>query len=309
LADFMLSRRKFLMASAAAGLLPLRETFALTPGEPSRTARGAALHRAAHQLLENPRVFDDPLALRIFGAEGVRWLGNNLDLYRSPGARGMRAFLVMRSRYAEDELAQAYARGVRQYVVLGAGLDTFAYRNPHRGLKVFEVDHPSTQAWKRERLHAQAIDIPRSTVFAPVDFETQTLADGLKAAGFRGDRPAFFSWLGVTIYLTPPAVEGTLRYIAALPAGSQVVFDFSPPPSTLSESELRSHEIWAARTMRAGEPWIGYMHPAALQEQMRAGGFRSARVLGAGEMNQRYFDGRSDGFRVYGSGRMMAAQV
>jgi len=290
-------------------LLPLRDAIALTPGEPSRTARGAALQRAAHQLLEAPQVFEDPLALRIFGAPGVRWLGENLDRYRTPGSRGMRAFLVMRSRYAEDELARAYARGVRQYVVLGAGLDTFACRNPHRRLQVFEVDHPSTQAWKREQLRAQSIDIPQSTVFAPVDFETQTLAGGLKAAGFRADRPAFFSWLGVTIYLSREAVEGTLRYIAARPAGSQVVFDFAPPLSTLGESERRSHEASAARVARAGEPWIGYFQPAALAEQMRASGFSAAQALGIGEMNARYFDGRTDGFRLYGSGRMMTAQV
>src|SRR6185295_8012621 len=115
--------------------LPLQNALALTPGEPSRTARGAALHRAAHQLLEVPPVFEDPLALRIFGAEGVSWLGRNLDRYRSNSSRAMRAFLVMRSRYAEDELAQAVARGVDQYVVLGAGLDTFACRNPHRALR------------------------------------------------------------------------------------------------------------------------------------------------------------------------------
>ena len=196
----MVSRRSFIGSSVLlSGFFFPGISRALVAGEPSRTARGAALQRAAHQILETPHVFDDPLALRIFGAEGVAWLGRNLENYRSAASRSMRAFLVVRSRYAEDELARAYARGVRQYVVLGAGLDTFAYRNPHRRLKVFEVDHPSTQAWKRSRLQEQSIDIPRSLTFAPVDFETQTLASGLRAAGFRADRPAFFSWLGVTI--------------------------------------------------------------------------------------------------------------
>jgi methyltransferase (TIGR00027 family) len=305
----LFSRRNFLAWGAAAGLSPLRDAFALQPGEPSRTARGAALQRAAHQLLEVPRVFDDPLALRIFGAQGVAWLGRNLESYRTAGSRSMRAFLVMRSRFAEDELARAYARGVRQYVVLGAGLDTFAYRNPHRGLRVFEVDHPSTQAWKRSRLAEQSIDVPRSMRFAPVDFETQTLAGGLKAAGFRADRPAFFSWLGVTIYLSKPAVAGTLRYIASRPRGSQVVFDFSPPLSELGDAERRGHERSAANVARSGEPWIGYFSPDALAEEMRADGFSSAQALGSGEMNQRYFRGRTDGFRVHGSGRIMAAQV
>lgn len=307
----MISRRNFLGGAALSGLAAFspRSVFALAPGEPSRTARGAALQRAAHQLLEVPAVFDDPLALRIFGAEGVRWLGANLDTYRSARSRAMRAFLVMRSRYAEDELALAYARGVRQYVVLGAGLDTFAYRNPHQHLKVFEVDHPSTQAWKRGRLREQAIEVPASTVFAPVDFETQTLAAGLRAAGFRADRPAFFSWLGVTIYLSPEAVAGTLRYIAARPAGSQVVFDFAPPPSTLGDAERRSHDAMAASVARGGEPWIGYFHPVQFTEELRSGGFSRAQALGSEDMNGRYFAGRADGFRLYGSGRMMSASV
>jgi methyltransferase (TIGR00027 family) len=306
------SRRRFLRDGAlAAGFcaFPFHRALALQAGEPSRTARAAAMQRAAHQLLESPRVFDDPIALRVFGAEGVRWLGNNLDRYRTVGSRAMRAFLVMRSRYAEDQLAQAYARGVRQYVVLGAGLDTYAYRNPHRGLKVFEVDHPDTQAWKRGRLAAQAIDIPRTTVYAPVDFERQTLAQGLKAAGFRADRPAFFSWLGVTIYLTPEAVAGTLAYVAARPAGSQVVFDFAPPPETLPLDERRRHFRSSASVARTGEPWIGYYRPDALTRQLRDAGFSSAVALASNDMNTRYFDGRTDGFRVYGSGRMMTAQV
>jgi methyltransferase (TIGR00027 family) len=142
-----------------------------------------------------------------------------------------------------------------------------------------------------------------------VDFETQTLAAGLKAAGFRADRPAFFSWLGVTIYLSKAAVAATLRYIAARPAGSQVVFDFSPPPLALEAYERRGHLRAAARVARSGEPWIGYFQPAPFAEELRATGFSAAQVLGAEEMNRRYFQHRADGFRVYGSGRMMTAQV
>jgi methyltransferase (TIGR00027 family) len=305
----LVSRRGFLGWSAGESLFPLREALARAPGEPSRTARGVALQRAAHQLLETPLVFEDPLALRMFGAQGVRWLGRNLDRYRTPRSRAMRAFLVMRSRFAEDELARAHARGVRQYVVLGAGLDTFAYRNPHRRLKVFEVDHPATQAWKRGRLREQAIGIPASAAYAPVDFEKQSLAAGLEAAGFRADRPAFFSWLGVTIYLSADAVARTLRTIAAAAKGSQVVFDFSPPPAVFDAGERRSHDAAAARVARSGEPWIGYYLPEALAADLRAAGYSSTQVLGASELNARYFDGRPDGFRVHGSGRMMSAQV
>jgi len=251
----MLDRRRFLGWSAASlGLLPWPGVFALEAGQPSRTARGAAMQRAAHQLLEKPPVFEDPIALRIFGDEGTAWLDRNLERYRSERSRAMRAFLVMRSRYAEDRLADAVARGVRQYVVLGAGLDTFACRNPHRGLRVFEVDHPLTQAWKRDRLRAQAIAVPESAIFAPVDFERQALAEGLAAAGFRADQPAFFSWLGVVIYLSRDAVAGTLRTVAACARGSEVVFDFSPPPDELDSAERSRHVALASRVAGIGEP-------------------------------------------------------
>ena len=306
----MFTRRRFLNSSVLlSSLFFSRPGKALEPGQPSSTARGAALQRAVHQLLETPRVFEDPIALRIFGAPTVRWLGQNLDLYRRAGSRAMRAFLAMRSRYAEDQLALAVGRGVRQYVVLGAGLDTFAYRNPHRRLRVFEVDHPSTQGWKRSRLAEQSIEVPRSLSFAPVDFETQTLAAGLKAAGFRADQPAYFSWLGVVIYLSKPTVAETLRAIAAGVKGSQVVFDFAPPSESIGEYERASRAVSAARVAKAGEPWINYYHPGPFVDELRASGFASAHYVGSSEMNARYFDGRSDGFRLYGSGRMMAAQV
>src|SRR5271168_1087136 len=173
-------------------------------GKFSRTARRVAIRRAAHQLLDHPRVLDDPLALRIIGLEAAEELRTNPKEHHA-FARAFRAFMAARSRYAEDELARAVAHGVRQYVVLGAGLDTFAYRNPHAGLRVFEVDHPATQAWKREQLQAGEIAIPASLTFVPIDFERQTLAAGLDQAGFDTRAAAFFSWLGVTPYLTREA--------------------------------------------------------------------------------------------------------
>src|SRR4029077_12503452 len=141
---------------------------------PSKTAFRVALRRAAHQILDDPKVFADPLALSIVGASAEELRSNPNS--QSGIARGMRAFMAVRSRYAEDGLAAAFRDGTRQYVVLGAGLDTFAYRNPYPGLRVFEVDFPSTQAWKRGRLEAEKIPIPESMTFAPIDFESQTLA-------------------------------------------------------------------------------------------------------------------------------------
>src|SRR5208337_2845591 len=152
-------------------------------GKFSRTAQRVAIRRAAHQLLDHPRVLDDPLALRIIGSEAEEVLRS--DPKESHAfSRAFRAFMAARSRYAEDELAHAVAHGVRQYVVLGAGLDTFAYRNPYPELRVFEVDHPATQAWKREQLEAAGIAVPASLTFVPIDFERQTLVDGLTRAGF-----------------------------------------------------------------------------------------------------------------------------
>jgi methyltransferase (TIGR00027 family) len=216
-------------------------------GNFSRTAQRVAIRRAAHQLLDQPRVLDDPLALRIIGAEAAAALRTNPKEHHA-FARAFRAFMAARSRYAEDELARAVASGVRQYVVLGAGLDTFAYRNPHDGLRVFEVDHPATQAWKRERLQAAGIAVPSSLTFVPIDFERQTLADGLERAGFDHRIAAFFSWLGVTPYLTREACMSTLSLIAKMPASSGVVFDFAIDPSLLSADNER---LW----MRFPNAW------------------------------------------------------
>lgn len=308
----MISRRKFLgrvALAAAFGSMPFRRALALEAGQPSRTALGAARYRALHQLTENPQVFDDPLALRILGAQAEIQLRSDAARGLIDGSSALRAFIAMRSRYAEDRLAAAYARGVRQYVVLGAGLDTFAYRNRFSGLQVFEVDYPATQAWKRERLQQAGIAIPESLVFTPVDFEKQTLADGLRAAGLRAGQPAFLSMLGVTIYLTHGATMGTMRFAASLPAGSEIVFDFSPPPASLGDAERASHLRSAAQVAAIGEPWIGYFEPDGLARELRALGFRRATVLGSDEANERYFGNRRDGFRLYGSGRMMAAEV
>jgi methyltransferase (TIGR00027 family) len=202
-------------------------------GKPSRTALRVALRRAAHQILDRPLILDDPLAVRIIGSEEASKLPGDSES-EDAATRGMRAFMAVRSRFAEDELAAAVAGATKQYVVLGAGLDTFACRNPHAGLRVFEVDHPATQQWKRELLQRAGIGIPAETVFVPVDFERETLSTGLERSGFRLDAPAFFSWLGIVPYLSERAFEDTLNFIAALPKPSGVVFDYAVTKSALS---------------------------------------------------------------------------
>src|SRR6476661_6883364 len=193
-------------------------------GQPSQTALGAAAHRAVHQTLEGGVIFADPFALQILSDDTRARLP---DMANDPAHLPMRLFVAARSRFSEDTLAACVARGVRQIVVLGAGLDTFSLRNPHaaQGVRVFEVDYPATQDWKRERLKQAGLGVPSSLTFAPIDFERQSLADGLNAAGFQADRPAFFQWLGVVPYLTADAISATLDFIAGVPQ-SEVVFDY-----------------------------------------------------------------------------------
>jgi methyltransferase (TIGR00027 family) len=278
-------------------------------GQPSATALGAAKHRAAHQFLDIPKILDDPLALRIIGTNAESALRTNLWWYKLN--RSMRAFIALRSRYAEDELARAIQRGVRQYVILGAGLDTFAYRNPYpeSRLRVFEVDHPATQSWKRVRLREEDIAIPASLTFTPVDFERQTLADGLNRAGFRAEESAFFSLLGVVMYLTKAAAMETFKFVASLPAGSEIVFDYSILPSMLNESQRLAHEFRAKLVADSGEPWITFFDPSSLASDLRGLGFKNVEDFGPEEANSRYFNNRKDSLRISGSGHLMKARL
>jgi methyltransferase (TIGR00027 family) len=260
-------------------------------GKPSRTAWAAAAHRAAHQVLEQGRIFADPLALRILGGEAEAVVD---DAKAQPSKRRMRLFVAIRTRFAEDAMAVAIGRGVRQVVVLGAGLDTYAYRNVHPGgLRLFEVDHPATQAWKRERLRNAAIQEPNSLTFAPIDFEFQTLAQGLASVGFDTTRRTFFTWLGVVPYLTEEAVWSTLGFIASLPNGAHVVFDYSDPPDTLSSDLRAMHDLRAQRVKTIGEPWLTYFETVKLRTSLAALGFSDIEDLGPGEIARRYFPNRT----------------
>jgi methyltransferase (TIGR00027 family) len=275
----------------------------------SRTAERVAIRRAAHQLLDHPRVLEDPLALRIIGAEAAGALQSNPKEHHA-FSRAFRAFMAARSRFAEDELARAFAHGVRQYVVLGAGLDTFAYRNPHPGLHVFEVDHSATQEWKRDQVQAAGIAIPPSLTFVAVDFERQTLADRLWQSGFKADEPAFFSWLGVTPYLTRDACTLTLSLIAKMPAGSGVVFDFAVDRELLNPGQRIAFDALSKRVARYGEPFQLFFDPSKLQQELKSLGFNRTELLQGKELNARYFKDRKDGLLVRGGvGHLMAAWV
>jgi methyltransferase (TIGR00027 family) len=279
--------------------------------QPSLTAQRVAFARAAHQLYDHPKILDDPLALQIIGAGGAAGIRAHRARFDFTLARYLRAFVVARSRIAEDALAAAVARGVRQYVILGAGLDTFAYRNPYPAalLRVFEVDHPATQAWKQRSLSEAAIAAPESLTFVPIDFETETLAARLAEAGLRTDAPAAFSWLGVTVYLSHDAIRDTLRYVAtALPRGSGIVFDYAVPLSAVSLLRRLTVRLLMHRVAAAGEPWKTFFDPQTLAAELRTLGFAQVEDFGPDELNARFFKGRADGLEVGRLGHVMSAR-
>jgi len=280
-------------------------------GKPSATAYRVALRRAAHQLVDSPKILDDPLALRIIGPEAEGKLKAGLGREQKRGARALRVFMAVRSRYAEDEWVAALAKGVRQFVVLGAGLDTSVYRHAHReaGVRTFEVDFPATQDWKRRRLAAAGITIPSELTFVPVDFETQTLASQLALAGFNDRHPAFISWLGVTMYLTRDALFSTLKLIAGLPSPSTVVFDYGISPAALSLMDKFIHWMMARRVARVGEPWKTMFRPEELKAELRALGYREVFDAGPKELNDRYCLRRADGLKVRALGHLMKAST
>lgn len=276
---------------------------------PSRTAYRVALQRAAHQLLDSPKVLDDQLAVRLVSeaAEEIRTgrgrLGSRLG-------KGLRAFLVARSRFAEEMLAQAIVNGVEQYLILGAGLDTSPYRGiaAKTGIRVFEVDHPATQAWKKEKLLKAGIAIPDYVRHVPVDFEKQNLTAELASAGFLATQKTFASWLGVVPYLTREAASNTLRFLASFPPASGVVFDYAVTISSLSWLERIAVKALARRVARAGEPFRLYFEPQELEQFLQGHGFTRIEQLASPQINDRYFNSRDDGLRVMGNaGRIVAA--
>ena len=277
--------------------------------QPSRTAQGAAMHRAAHQLVDQPPVFADPLALRIIGEGAATELREGRDVRAMTQSTGLRAFIATRSRFTEDCLSEAMARGVRQYVLLGAGLDTFAYRAPREGLHVYEVDHPATQSWKRQRLADVSIAAPDWVTYAPVDFERETLRDGLARAGFDFAKPAVFAWLGVTPYLTRDAVMSTLAFVASLAKGSEVAFDYAEPTESHDAQQREHFEAMATRVAASGEPFRSFFEPRSLARNVKAIGFSFVEDLDAAALNARYFHGRADGLSLRGRAHLLHARV
>ena len=253
--------------------------------EPSRTARGAAGHRAAHQVMEQGAIFRDPFARRILSADDLAAADTRAT---DPNRKPMRFFLAARSRFAEDALMRAVGAGIRHVVVLGAGLDTFALRNPSPDVAVFEVDHPATQAWKRERLAAAGIAVPETLHFVPVDFEKHSLSERLEQSGLAMDVPAFFLWLGVVPYLTREAVFAVLRLVAGR-RNSEIVFDYGVPMEGHPQEARTRVEAFANRVAQLGEPLLTFFTPQEIHSRLRALGFSVIEDLSFADLAARYF--------------------
>jgi methyltransferase (TIGR00027 family) len=229
---------------------------------PSQTALTAAAARAAHLIVDDPPViFADTLAMILLADKAETFVGYHRAHGEHPVLSSARAQVACRSRYTEERLAAAVESGITQYVLLGAGLDTFAYRSALAGrVRVFEVDHPATQRWKRDQLAAAAIDLPACLTFVPVDLEHGLLRSELVRAGFDPASPAFVSWLGVTMYLTESAIAGTLGEIGGLAPGTQIVADYMLPATLRDEAGvLKNSQMFHHRP--AGHRRRGHLAP------------------------------------------------
>jgi len=291
---------------------------------PSHTALGAALLRAAHLVLDDAsRVFVDTLALSLCGAREPSRLQTMLGELHHEAAqlvgpahaltvvRAVQAAVLVRSRYTEECVEAALTQGVTQYVILGAGLDTFAYRRPELldRLRVFEVDHPAMQQWKRDRLREIEIAIPAALTFVPVDFEHQSLMAALQAGGYRVDERAAFSCLGVSQYLQAAALQSTVTQLATAAPGSFLILGYLVPEALLDAENRRVRTFLNGLTATRGEPIVTDFVPAVLSRLLESVGFTCVGDLGAEGELAHYLAGRTDGLRHPQTHRLVHAWV
>jgi methyltransferase (TIGR00027 family) len=278
-------------------------------GQPSQTMLQTALLRAAHQLLDAPRIFDDPIAVDLVPEASREAILREELKYRTPVLSARRAGVVLRSRFAEDRLAAAAARGVRQYVIAAAGLDTFPWRQPSfaREMRIFVTDLPESLAVLQDCVGRRRLPQPANLAYVPIDLEHKELLEPLVAAGFHPQLPTFCSALGITQFLTPDAVDALLTFAARRAKGSEIVFSFTPPDDELGERELSGVRESQGRTRGYGEPWLTRPRPGELTARLRQLGYSDIELLTPDLANQRYFQRRSDGLASTPSGQMMAA--
>lgn len=270
------------------------------------------MRRAAHQLHDaKPLVFEDPFAVPILPPDVRLELQRTPAASRKPFSAALRAFMVCRARFAEDVLATGVREhSVRQALILGAGLDTFAFRNPNPNVHVFEVDHPATQSWKRELLATSKLPVPATLTHVPVDFETQSLREQLLHAGFDFTIPTATAWLGVVPYLSPEAFAATARVLGRLPIGSSLVFDYSLPREALPPVEQLMLDSLSARVAQAGEPFQLFFTPQSLADDLQSYDLTVVEDLDSNALNTRYLADRPDGLHLRGkAGRLCHAEV
>jgi methyltransferase (TIGR00027 family) len=258
----------------------------------SRTALAAAHMRAAHQLLDaRPLLLDDPVAVPLLGRQAAQAIRDGAASQQTPWARALRSHVLLRSVFAEERLAAAVGRGVAQFVVLGAGFDTFFLRQPPwaRALRVFEMDHPATQELKWEYLARAGLEPPPNATLAPVDLEREPLVDGCARHGVSLTQPTLFSWLGVTMYLPESAIDSVLRSVARFPLGSELVLTFLQPADSAGEESSRAQRHLAERVAGAGEPFVTRFEPVEVEARLRAAGFSGVEFLSPEEAEARYY--------------------
>jgi methyltransferase (TIGR00027 family) len=264
----------------------------MKPNEPSHTALLVARQRAAHQVLDHGSILNDPFAMKILPEDekDVPQFSNE-----HPMASIGRLCTAARSRIAEDALSEAVERGTRQIVILGAGLDTFALRNPNgaQQILIYEVDHPATQAWKRQRLAEAQLVLPPWLTLVPVDFERDDLGEMLAGAGFQQNSPAFFTWLGVVPYLTQEAIGSTLDYMASIPS-SEVVFDYMESPHALSDEIREFVKERSKQLEKIDERMASRFEPDGIAAILRSHGFCEIEDIDFQEIRSR-FDGAVKG--------------
>jgi methyltransferase (TIGR00027 family) len=281
----------------------------MEPGAPSQTAMMAATARGLHRLeAPPPWVFDDVFALVLVGPTWRDVRAELVEFLTEPLLRVTSAMTVCRSRYTEDRLA---AGAFEQYVLLGAGLDTFAWRRPDAlaaGLRVFEVDHPDSQRWKLGRVEALGLPVSDRHVFVPVDFEIETLTVGLDRAGFDWSKPAFFSWLGVMPYLTVEANEAALRAMAKCAPRSEIVMTYGIAEPLMDDFGRQCYSRFGTLAASKGEPFQVLFTPEEAEALVRRCGLEVADHP-CGDALHRYFAGRPDGLSPYVFEQALTATV
>jgi methyltransferase (TIGR00027 family) len=280
-------------------------------GQPSQTMVQMAVLRAAHQLLDEPRIFNDPIAVDLVPEASRDAILQAEPKYRTPILTVRRVHAALRSRFAEDRLAAAAARGVRQYVIAAAGLDTFPWRQPSfaRQMRIFVADVPESLAVLQDCVWRRGLPQPVNLACVPIDLEQKELLEPLVAAGFDPELPMFCSALGIVQYLTLEAVDALLTFAARRATGSEIVFSFTPPDDELGECQLSTVRESQVRTQGYGEPWLTRLRPNQLTERLSLLGFCDIELLTPDLAKQRYFCGRSDGLESTTSGHVMAAIV